>query len=127
MAGGNILIVEDEGITGEYLSLVLANHGYNVAGVVSSGEDAVVAASNSLPDLVLMDIKIRGEMDGIAAAEKIMQATNVPVIFVSAYVTDSVITKAMETNPSDYILKPFSSRRLLGAVEKALAGRCCKS
>ncbi len=127
MDKANILIVEDEGITGEYLTLVLANHGYNVAGVVASGEDAVVAASKARPDLVLMDIKIRGEMDGIAAAEKIMQATDVPVIFVSAYVTDSVITKAMATHPCDYILKPFTSRRLLGAVEKALAGREGKS
>jgi CheY-like chemotaxis protein len=123
MGGGNILIVEDEGITGEYLMLLLASRGYSVAGVVSSGEDAVAMAMTTRPDLVLMDIKIKGEIDGIMAAEKIMQTTGIPIIFVSAYATDKMIDRAMETNPCDYIVKPFTSRRLLGAVEKALAGR----
>jgi CheY-like chemotaxis protein len=127
MDKGNILIVEDERIIGEYLMLVLANNGYNVTDVVPSGEDAVAAVTTTQPDLVLMDIKIKGEMDGIMAAEKIMQTTDVPVIFVSAYVTDSVIARAKETHPCDYILKPFTSRRLLGAVEKALAGRAGKA
>lgn len=123
MGKKNILIVEDEGITGEYLMLVLASRGYNVTGIVPSGEDAVAVATTTLPDLVLMDIKIKGEIDGIMAAEKIMQETGIPVIFVSAYATDNIIARAMETNPCDYIVKPFTSRRLLAAVEKALAGR----
>ncbi len=123
MAGANILIVEDEGITGEYLMLVLKSRGYEVAGVVPSGEDAFAIAVTIRPDLVLMDVKIKGEMDGIMAADKIMQATGIPVIFVSAYATEDIIARAMETNPCDYIIKPFTSRRLLGAVEKALAGR----
>ena len=127
MGETNILIVEDEGITGEYLKLVLASHGYTVTDVVPSGEDAVAVATMTRPDLVLMDIKIKGEMDGIMAAEKIMQTTGIPVIFVSAYATDSIIARAMEANPCDYIVKPFTSRRLLGAVEKALAGRAGKA
>jgi CheY-like chemotaxis protein len=123
MGKANILIVEDEGITGEYLALVLAKHGYSVAGVVPSGEDAVAVATTTGPDLVLMDIKIKGEMDGIMAAKKITETTGIPIIYVSAYATDNVIARAMETNPCDYIVKPFTSRRLLGAVEKALAER----
>ncbi len=122
VAKKNILIVEDEGITGEYLMLVLSGL-YNVTAVVPSGEDAVAVATAARPDLVLMDIKIKGEIDGITAAEQIMRTTGIPVIFVSAYATDYVIARAMETKPCDYIVKPFTSRRLLGAVEKALAGK----
>lgn len=115
-----ILIVEDVGMIADYMELILSRNGYRIAGVVSSGEEAVAAVHKAYPDLVLMDIKIHGEIDGISAAGMIRELSEVPIVYVSAYTDRSVIARAMATRPSAYLFKPFKSNELIGMVRKVL-------
>ncbi len=114
-----VLIVEDIEMIADFMQLVLGRHGCQVSAVVSSGEEAVTAALTTCPDLVLMDIKLEGFVDGIEAAERIRKCCDIPIVFVSAYTDTSVIQKAMATGASCYIIKPFKGKDLICAVEKA--------
>jgi PAS domain S-box-containing protein len=118
--GHTILIVDDEGIVAEDLSSCVTGLGYDVVGVTASGEDAVAQAGVHRPDVVLMDIMLQGEMDGIRAAELIRQHFGTPVIFVTAYADDSTLQRAKITEPYAYILKPFEERELHSAIEIAI-------
>src|SRR5512135_1728104 len=100
-----ILIVEDVEMIADFMNLVLCRHGYQVSGVVASGEDAVSVALATAPDLVLMDIRLEGFIDGIEAAEKIRQKRDVPVVFVSAYTDTATIHRAMATGAAGYVIK----------------------
>lgn len=120
MKNANILIVEDDKATSELIKLLLAGRGHKVCGIVSSGEDAVSVTLKSKPDLVLMDIKINGKINGIIAFELIRQLANVPVIFISAFADTTTIDRAMKSNPDGYIVKPFKSEDLLQKVESVL-------
>jgi CheY-like chemotaxis protein len=115
-----ILIVEDVPMISDYMELVLSRQGYRVAAAVPSGEEALVAAQTAAPDLVLMDIRLAGSMDGIETAERIRQAHGIPIVFVSAYTELDVIQKAMATGASGFIIKPFKVKDLLFAVKRAL-------
>lgn len=115
-----ILIVEDVGMIADFMGLILSHHGYRISGVVASGEEAVAAALRTCPDLILMDIKIEGVMDGITAAELIRQKCNVPIIYVTAYSEKAVIDRAMRTQPAACLRKPFKGNELLGAIRKTL-------
>ncbi len=120
MSKGKILIVEDEGITALHLKNVLEGLGYEIAGVSSYGDEAINRATEARPDLVLMDIVLKGIVDGIDAAEKIRAILNIPVIYLTSHTDDSTLQRAKLTEPSGYIVKPFNERDLLIAIEFAL-------
>lgn len=115
-----ILIVEDVSMISDYMGLILSQHGYRISGVVVSGEEAVVAALRTRPDLVLMDIKIGGVVDGITAAAMIREKSDIPIIYVTAYTDQAVIDRAMSTKSSAYLRKPFKGNELVGMVRKTL-------
>ncbi len=115
-----ILIVDDEGIVAEDLSSCVRGLGYFVAGVAARGEDAVILAGVHRPDVVLMDIMLQGEMDGIRAAQLIRDHFGTPVIFVTAYADESTLERAKITEPYGYILKPFEERELHSTIEIAI-------
>ena len=120
MAKATILVVEDEFITGADIQNNLRETGYNVPFVVDNGEDAIRKAGELHPDLVLMDITLIGEMTGIAAAAQIRDRYGIPVIFLSAHSDDTTITRALESEPFGYVIKPFESRDLKVRIEIAL-------
>ena len=93
----NILIVEDEAIVAKDIQQSLKKAGYNVVGVASTGEKAIELANEKKPDLVLMDIMLKGPMSGIEAAEEIRLALNIPVVFLTAYADESTFNKAKLT------------------------------
>ncbi|MFH1039359.1 MAG: response regulator [PVC group bacterium] len=115
-----IMIVEDEGIVARDLEKTLLRLGYEVTAVVHSGPEAVRRAVREKPDLVLMDIVLPGEMDGIAAAAQIRARANVPIIYLTAYADNEILQRAMVTTPFGYILKPFRERELYTNIETAL-------
>ena len=94
--------------------------GYSVPAEVSSGEEAVEAASQLHLDVVLMDIGLSGEMDGIDAAAQIRGQFDVPVVYVTAYVDEATLARAKRTEPSGYLLKPFNDAELQAVVEMAV-------
>lgn len=120
MANEKILIVEDEGIVILHIKKALESLGYKVAGIASSGEDAVVKASESKPDLVLMDIVLKGKGEGIEAAEKIRNLLNIPVIYLTAHADESTLERAKVSEPFGYIVKPLRERDLRIAIEFAM-------
>jgi len=105
-----ILIVEDEAIVTMDLRYKLEFMGYSVPAEISSGQEAVDAASRLRPDVVLMDIWLGGEMDGIDAAEEIRRRFNIPVVYLTSHADEDTLRRAKTTGPSGYILKPFYDR-----------------
>ncbi len=120
MTKTRILVVEDESIVALDIRHRLAGMGYEVAGQAASGEEAVQKARDLLPDLVLMDIKLRGEMDGVEAAGIIRAELQLPVIFLTAFADDPTFQRASLTEAFGYILKPFEERELRINIEIAL-------
>jgi PAS domain S-box-containing protein/putative nucleotidyltransferase with HDIG domain len=114
-----ILVVEDEGLVGRDINHMLRGLGYEVIDVVSRGDEAIAIAESSRPDLVLMDIVLKGEIDGITAAEKIWEQCSVPIIYLTAYADEATLSRAKQTEPFGYILKPFDERELQTAIEMA--------
>ena len=115
-----ILIVEDENIVALDIQAQLHKLGYESVGHVGHGEEAIVAAKELQPDLILMDIQLAGEMDGITAAQIIRAECDLPVVFITAYDADEILTRAKLTEPYGYILKPFSEREIHNVIEMAL-------
>lgn len=120
MANISVLIVEDEEFFAEEVQDILNKLGYNVLGVASTGEDAVKMTEETRPDLVLMDIVLKGEMDGVTAAEQIHERLDIPVIYLTGLTGDQITERAKITEPFGYILKPFQERELHVAIEIAL-------
>lgn len=120
MAGERILIVEDEIIVAMSMEQKLMNLGYNVAGIAISGEDAVKYASQLKPDLILMDIVLKGKIDGINAANQINDILDVPIIYLTAYSDEDVLKRAQKTEPYGYMLKPFRESDVKVQIEMAL-------
>lgn len=116
----SIMIVEDEGIVAKDIETSLADLGYTISGVLSSGEEALAAVGKLKPDLILMDIMLQGKLDGVEAARQIMADSGIPVIFLTAYSDESTISRARETNAYGYLLKPFEERELRSTIEMAL-------
>ena len=116
----NVLIVEDELIVAHSLQARLERHGYRVIALARSGDDAIAAVSRERPDLILMDIMIAGDVDGIAVAERIRAEHDVPVIFLTAYSDDETLARAKITEPFGYIIKPFETRELINNIEIAV-------
>ncbi|MEG4083796.1 ATP-binding protein [Microcoleus sp. POL10_C6] len=115
-----ILVVEDEVIVAQDIAGRLKKLGYAVTATVSSGEEAIQKAIENPPDLVLMDIVLKGDMDGVTAADKIRTNRNVPTIFLTAYADDQTLQRAKLTDPFGYIIKPFQQNDLRVAIEIAL-------
>jgi CheY-like chemotaxis protein len=101
-----ILIVEDEAVAAISTKLSLMDLGYEIVGIVMTGEEAVDVAGRTLPDLVLMDIILAGKMDGIEAAEQISKRFKVPVVYVTAHTDKSTLVRANSTNPAGFLEKP---------------------
>ncbi|MCK5504067.1 MAG: response regulator [Thermodesulfovibrionia bacterium] len=123
MAKARILIVEDEGIVGLDLQRMLQNAGYYACEVVASGEKAIQKADADRPDLVLMDIFLQGELNGIEAAGQIRTRFNIPVIFITASTDKKLQEKALTTEPFGYITKPFMEENVLKVIEQTLIDR----
>lgn len=121
-----ILIVEDEMIIGANISLQLTKLGYEVTGIVSRGEEALAHVKQNRPDIVLMDIQLKGEMDGIDTVNKIHQSIDLPVIYLTANADDENFERAKSTNPYAFISKPFKKLDLQHAIELTM-GRLDKS
>jgi PAS domain S-box-containing protein len=119
MARIKILVVEDEIIVAKDIKMRLENLGYSVSSLVSSGEEAIREAEENNPDLVLMDIVLQGEMDGIEAADQIRSHFNIPVIYLTAYADEKMLERAKRTGPFGYIIKPFDDRDLHTTIEVA--------
>ncbi len=115
-----ILIVEDEGITAAALVESLVDMGYQVAGVVSTGWDAVQKSTDLKPDLVLMDIKLKGALDGVAAAQRIQAQLDIPVVYLTAYSDDETLKRVVHSRAYGYVVKPFEPNRLQDAIAQAL-------
>ena len=120
MANTRIMIVEDEWTVAEDIKISLQNLGYAIYSVMSSGKEAIQKAEEDRPDLVLMDIVLQGEMDGIEAANQIRSRFNIPIVYLTAYADDKVVERAKITEPSGYIVKPFINEDLKIAIEIAL-------
>jgi PAS domain S-box-containing protein len=120
MAETQILIVEDESIVAEDIRRTLQSLGYNVPAVASSGEEAIKKVKENSPELVLMDIMLKGKMDGIDAAGQIRSHFNIPVVYLTAYSDDKILERAKITEPFGYIIKPFNERELQINIEIAL-------
>lgn len=115
-----ILVVEDESIIGLDLKKRLENMGYAVTAIVSRGEDAFSKASVDLPDLVLMDIKLAGKIDGIQTADHLREFFSLPIIFMTAYSDDATLERAKITQPFGYIVKPIRDQELRSNIEMSL-------
>ena len=120
MSESKLLIVEDEIIIARELEVRLSRLDYRITGTAATGSEALKLAEQTVPDLVLMDIVLRGEMDGVATAAKIRQRWGIPVIYVTAYADSDTLNRAKVTAPYGYIVKPFSERELRANIEMAL-------
>nr|HID60014.1 response regulator [Desulfobacterales bacterium] len=120
MPKANILVVEDEGIVAKDIQVSLEGLGYAVPAIALSGKEAVSKARELQPDLVLMDIMLRGGMNGIEAADSIREDLDIPVVYLTAYADAHILERAKVTEPFSYIVKPFDERELYSAIEIAL-------
>jgi PAS domain S-box-containing protein/putative nucleotidyltransferase with HDIG domain len=120
VAPPKILIVEDDGIIGQHLLKALKKLNYDVVGVVSNGKEAIQITSETTPDLILMDIILEGDLDGIETASRIHQRSNIPIIYLTAYGDAEILQRAKVTEPCGFILKPFDERTLQASIEIAL-------
>jgi PAS domain S-box-containing protein len=115
-----IMVVEDEGLVALQIKEGLVSAGYDVPAIAASGKQALKLAADTEPDLVLMDIHLKGQMDGIQAATKIIEIYDIPVIYLTAYSDDATVERAKITEPYGYILKPVSEKSLQLAIEMTL-------
>jgi CheY-like chemotaxis protein len=121
-----VRVVEDELIVADDLRKRLTRMGYNVPVAVSSGKEAIEKANENLPDLVLMDIVLHGDINKIKAAEKIHSSLDIPVIYLTAYANKKTLQHARITEPYGYIIKPFKERELQINLEIALTNMIWK-
>jgi len=120
MSNISVLVVEDENIVAKDIQQSLQKMGYKVIGTASSGEKAKEILKDNQPDIILMDIMLKGDMSGIDTAEFVKEEYDLPVIFLTAYADESTLSKAKITEPYGYILKPFKEIDLHTSIEMAL-------
>jgi signal transduction histidine kinase len=121
MNATEILIVEDELLIAKNLARKLEKLGYKIVNIVSSGDRAIENALSLQPDLILMDIAIKGKIDGIETAAKIYEQLHIPIIYTTAYADDNTIQRAEETGSYGYLIKPFQERDLHATIKMALS------
>jgi len=115
----NVLVVEDESIVSKDIQYSLKKLGYNVVGVAATGHKAIELCGEKLPDIILMDIMLKGDINGIEASTRIKEVYNIPVIFLTAYADENTLSKAKVTEPYAYIIKPFKEIDLHTSIEMA--------
>lgn len=119
MADAKIMVVEDEGIVSIDIRNIITKLGYSIACVAFSGEEAIEKINQTCkPDLILMDIGLKGKVDGIEAAKQIGKVCSAPVIFLTGYADDHTLARAKEANPAGYLVKPINEDELLAILEK---------
>lgn len=123
MSTATVMIVEDDRIVARDIRQQVDRMGYSVVATTGSGEEAVALARSIRPDLVLMDIRLEGEIDGIEAARQIRAGEGIPVIFLTAYGTEDIVRRASETDPFGYLLKPFEEPQMRTVIQMALFKR----
>ena len=116
----SVLIVEDDEDTAEILSEALQQLDYNVAAAVTNGADAIACVQENVPDIILMDIELLGDMDGVQTTREILMICEVPVVYLTGRTDDETLDKVKKTNPYGYIVKPFEVTELKVAIELAL-------
>ncbi len=122
MVNKRILIVEDERVVAEQLQRSLAASGYEIVGVVASGEEAITHGRQSQPDLVVMDIVLSGKVDGISAAQQ-LQPLGIPIVYLTGYSDRHLLERAQHTEPLGYVIKPAKSEELAAVIKLALFKR----
>lgn len=120
-ANTKFLIVEDEMIIGANISLQLTNLGYEVISIIPRGEEAILFLKENQPDVILMDINLKGELDGVETAKQIQQEYNIPIIYITANADEVNFNRAKDTKPQAFISKPFKKLDLQRAVELTLS------
>lgn len=123
MGQSRILVVEDKFIVAQDIATSLKKLGYDVCKILDSGEEVVAQARELQPDLVLMDIRLKGSIDGIEAAKELKSQFDIPVVYLTAHSDEETVQRAGETEPCGYLLKPFDQRQLYITVELALNRR----
>lgn len=113
----NIFIVEDEMIIAANISLQLSKLGYNISGIVPRGEEALIHIKENKPDIILLDIQLKGKLDGIETAELMQKEYDIPIIYLTANVDDAHFERAKATKPFAFISKPFKKLDLQHAIE----------
>jgi DNA-binding LytR/AlgR family response regulator len=116
-----ILILEDEMIIAANLSLELTSLGYEVTGIIPRGEEALLHIRENQPDILLLDIQLKGEIDGIEVATQMQQEFDIPIIYLTANTDDAYFNRAKETIPHAFISKPFKKRDLQRALELTIS------
>lgn len=120
MHDAKIMIIEDEAIIAKDIENILLNYGYEITGIYSRAEDAIESLKSSKPDLILMDVVLKGDIDGIEAARIIKKTMRIPIIFITAYADDTTISRIKKTEPYGYFLKPFEEKELQTWIETTL-------
>ncbi len=120
METASIFIVEDEYIIADDIQLSLKDMGYSVCGMASAGEDAIEKVEKKRPDLILMDIFLKGKMDGIETADKVRSSYNIPVVYLTAYANNDILERAKVPGAFGYLIKPFTDKELRAAIEMAI-------
>ena len=115
-----ILVVEDERILALGLKKKLENLGYSVTDIVASGPETFEKVGENQPDIIMMDIVIKGDMDGIETVAKLNETISIPVIYLTAYADDEILKRAAATEPYGYILKPYKEKELKANIEMAI-------
>jgi PAS domain S-box-containing protein len=115
-----VLIAEDEVIVANHMARMLEGLGYRTVGIAPTGEECVRRALELSPDVILMDIMLSGSMDGVRAAEKILEQVDIPILYVTAYTDEATLARAKVTEPFGYITKPFGEQDLRAAIAMAL-------
>ena len=116
----SILIIEDEAVVAQDIEAILTDLGYSVAGIIHRSDEAIDYLSFHSPDLVLCDINIKGEKDGIEVAQIIRERKNIPFIFLTSFADRTTLSRAKQVLPYGYIVKPFDEKDLLSAIEVAI-------
>ncbi|MDX1977688.1 MAG: response regulator transcription factor [Pseudanabaenaceae cyanobacterium bins.68] len=116
-----IMIVEDERLVAQDIAELLKDEGYSICAITSTAKDAIAKISEFLPDLVLLDIRIKGELDGVNVAEHIQSFYAIPVIFLTAFSDPDTLARAQATQPMGYVTKPFRREQLVSSVKIALS------
>jgi AmiR/NasT family two-component response regulator len=121
MPEARILIVEDEQLVAGDIQEILTSAGYTVISIVTSGEEAITQVVATKPDLVLMDIRLAGAIDGIQASESIQSQLQIPVVYLTANADQATLERVKASKPFGYLLKPFDERTLLTTIDIALS------
>jgi len=122
-----VMIVEDESIVAMELSIYVEELGYEVVGRASNGKDAFTMVTLTDPDVILMDVHIKGEEDGIALAQRVQDRKKISIIYITAFNDDESLERAIETDPAAYLTKPFNRKELSASLKIAAKRSCTKN